>query len=210
MNIETLFHRITALGTLWILWTLVALSVVGAAIIIERSACYWSSRDDIKRLSEQLGECIANGRWERLRKVLSESPSFEARVAIAALDRVDPQSANEHMLSAIELVRLELERYLAFLATVGSNAPFVGLLGTVIGIVGAFGELDASGGALTEGLMTSVGEALIATAVGLLVALPAIGAFNVFRRIVQTRVARADALRRTVLGHLLAQRTGAR
>jgi biopolymer transport protein ExbB len=108
------------------------------------------------------------------------------------------------MLSATESIRLELERYLSFLATVGSNAPFVGLLGTVVGIVGAFAELDASRGALTEGLMANVGEALVATAVGLLVALPAIAAFNVFRRIVQTRLARADALRRAVLGTMKA------
>ncbi len=209
MDIQHTLASVTDLGTAWILWALVALSVLGVAVIIERGMCYFSSRDDIDSLSAELRKLIATADWESCRKLLSESPSFEARVASAALEQPNAEAANEHMLSATEGVRLELERYLSFLATVGSNAPFVGLLGTVIGIVGAFAELDASNGALTDGLMASVGEALIATAVGLLVALPAIAAFNVFRRIVQTRLARADALRRSVLGTMKARGAGA-
>jgi biopolymer transport protein ExbB len=110
------------------------------------------------------------------------------------------------MLGASQNARLELERYLSYLGTVGSNAPFVGLLGTVVGIIGAFQKLDQSRGAWTDGLMSEIGEALIATAVGLLVALPAIAAFNVFRSVVQTRLTRADALRRVVLGQLHARK----
>jgi biopolymer transport protein ExbB len=206
VNIEVAFGAITNLGATWILWCLVLLSVAGLAIIVERAVCFWSTKDDIGRLSDEIGPLIAGAQWPKVEKLLSESPSFEARVAAAALGHEDPESADQLMLGASQTARLELERYLSFLGTVGSNAPFVGLLGTVIGIIGAFQQLDASRGAWTDGLMSEIGEALIATAVGLLVALPAIAAFNLFRSVVQTRLARADALRRCVLGQLHARR----
>ena len=76
----------------------------------------------------------------------------------------------------------------------------------MVGIIGAFRQLDASRGAWTDGLMSEIGEALVATAVGLLVALPAIAAFNLFRSLAQTRLARADTLRRCMLGHLHARK----
>lgn len=206
MNIAIVFGSLTNLGATWVLWGLLALSLSGFAIIVERAVCFWTTRDDIAVLSEELGRSIAAGSWERAERILSESPSFEAKVASAALGQDDPASADQLMLGASQTARLELERNLSFLGTVGSNAPFVGLLGTVVGIIGAFRQLDASRGAWTDGLMSEIGEALIATAVGLLVALPAIAAFNLFRGVVQTRLTRADALRRTVLGQMHARR----
>ena len=206
MNIDLIFGKVAALGAGWVLWALLALSVTGIAIIVERAVCFYSTRDDIQSLSAELGRLVFARQWRRAEKLLSESPSFEARVALAAIGQEDPHSADQLMLGASQNARLELERNLAFLGTVGSNAPFVGLLGTVIGIIGAFRKLDQSRGAWTDGLMSEIGEALIATAVGLLVALPAIAAFNVFRGVVQTRLVRADALRRVVLGQLHAQR----
>ncbi len=206
MNIEIIFGRITNLGASWVLWGLLMLSVAGLAIIVERGVCYWTTRDDIPRLAGELGRLIAASQWQKVERLLSESPSFEARVALAALGHEDPDSADQLMLGASLNARLELERHLSFLGTVGSNAPFVGLLGTVVGIIGAFQQLDQSRGAWTDGLMSEIGEALIATAVGLLVALPAIAAFNLFRGVVQVRLARADALRRCVLGQLHARK----
>ena len=206
MNIELIFGKMATLGASWVLWALLALSVIGVAIIVERAICYYTTRDDIQSLSEEVGRLVFNRQWQRAEKLLSESPSFEARVALAAMGHEDPASADQLMLGASQNARLELERHLAFLGTVGSNAPFVGLLGTVIGIIGAFHKLDQSRGAWTDGLMSQIGEALIATAVGLLVALPAVAAFNLFRGVAQTRLVRADALRRVVLGQLHAQR----
>jgi biopolymer transport protein ExbB len=206
VNIELIFGKIAGLGASWVLWALLALSVAQLAIIVERAVCFWTTRDDIPSLSAELGRLIFSRQWQKAEKMLSESPSFEARVSLAALGHEDPESADQLMLGASQNARLELERHLAFLGSVGSNAPFVGLLGTVVGIIGAFQKLDQSRGAWTDGLMSEIGEALIATAVGLLVALPAIAAFNVFRGMVQARLVRADALRRLVLGQLHAQK----
>lgn len=103
------------------------------------------------------------------------------------------------------LAKLAMERNLAFVGTVGNNAPFVGLLGTVIGIIRAFRELEAHGGLVSSGLLTEVGEALVATAVGLLVALPAIAFFNLFQRVIRARLGRAQALGFEVLAFLAAR-----
>src|SRR5207244_2467569 len=124
------------------------------------------------------------------------------------------RSAEEAMAGAQARVRLNLERYLTFLGTVGNNAPFVGLFGTVIGIIQAFDKLRASeqavreaarraamtgGGAAaptfdTGAVMGTLAEALVATAIGLLVAIPAVAAFNYFQRKVRSLIASSDTV----------------
>jgi biopolymer transport protein ExbB len=117
------------------------------------------------------------------------------------------------MAGASALQKLKLERRLAYLGTLGNNAPFIGLLGTVIGIVGAFEQLgkpDSTGlaaaqtTAVSQAVMINIAEALVATAVGLLIAIPAVAAFNFFQRIVKTTLANTDALSHVLLAHLKA------
>jgi biopolymer transport protein ExbB len=98
------------------------------------------------------------------------------------------------------------------LGTLGNNAPFIGLLGTVIGIVAAFDELSkvkmAAAGQSTqlapEAVMGRISEALVATAIGILIAIPAVAAFNAFQRVVRATVANTEALGHMLLGHLKA------
>jgi biopolymer transport protein ExbB len=109
----------------------------------------------------------------------------------------------------MQLAKLRMEKRLAFLGTLGSNAPFIGLLGTVIGIIRAVHSLNDSAGKVTAGLMSEVGEALVATAIGILVALPAIAFFNAFQRIIKGRLGRAEAFGKDVLALLKADKPGA-
>ena len=88
--------------------------------------------------------------------------------------------------------RLRLERNLAFLATLGSNAPFIGLFGTVLGIIKAFHDLAGSQAGGPSVVMAGISEALVATAVGLMVAIPAVVAFNYFSRRVRCSMAQVD------------------
>ena len=113
-------------------------------------------------------------------------------------------AASEAMASATALGRLRLERRLAFLGTLGNNAPFVGLLGTVIGIVQAFHQLERAGlgGSASTDIMGAISEALVATAIGLAVAIPAVAAFNYFQRRIRTTLGNAEALEHIVLSHL--------
>jgi biopolymer transport protein ExbB len=116
------------------------------------------------------------------------------------------------MQGASALQRLKLEKRLAFLGTLGNNAPFIGLLGTVIGIVAAFDELSkvkmaAASGATQlapEAVMGRISEALVATAIGILIAIPAVAAYNAFQRVVRGTVANTEALGHMLLSYLRA------
>src|SRR5579859_7958384 len=199
------------------------LSIVSLAIMLERAWLYWSLRDDVEALMRDLGRLLRGGDLEGARRRLEASPSAEAAVVIAGIVEagMGAEAAEEAMAGASALQRMKLEKRLSYLGTLGNNAPFIGLLGTVIGIVGAFDELGkasaiAPGGSGVQSqiaptaVMTNIAEALVATAVGLLVAIPAVAAFNVFQRLVKTTVANTEALGHVLLAHLKAtDETGA-
>lgn len=105
------------------------------------------------------------------------------RLAAFALSHVRLcPDALERLLEAREIEdRRELERGLDFLGTVGSNAPFVGLTGTVLGILAAFQTMGAAGGGAGAEVMSSIAGALVATAAGLFVAIPAVVLHNHLR-----------------------------
>jgi biopolymer transport protein ExbB len=209
MDIEQALAAFTMLGARWVLWMLLALSVAGVTVVIERTVFLFTSRDDVARLQEDLRLALLRGDVERARRRLEESPSFEARIAAVGLQARGAGSAEERMAGESALARLKMEQSLTYLGTLGSNAPFVGLLGTVIGIIGAFHELGAGVGQVSAGLMAQIGEALVATALGLLVALPAVTTYNLFQRIIKARLGRADALGREVLAYFKGRDEGA-
>ncbi len=97
---------------------------------------------------------------------------------VGDFDLVD--AVNRQMERSKERETANLKRGLTWLATVGSTAPFVGLLGTVVGIINSFQGLSGDGGGGLSSVAGGISEALIATAVGLLVAIPAVMLFNVF------------------------------
>lgn len=202
MNVEGVFSALVGLGATWVLWLLVGLSVVAVAVTLERIVFFWSTHESGEALRLQVTRALERKDLKALRKKLDESPSLEARIVGAAMAADSPAEAEERMNAETQMQRLRSEKHLAYLGTLGNNAPFVGLLGTVVGIIGAFHQLDASGGQLTSGLMAEIGEALVATAVGLLVALPAVAAYNAFQRAIAVRLSKGDALGREFVAHL--------
>jgi biopolymer transport protein ExbB len=204
MNIHSI-NQLTNYGAGWVLWVLVISSVIALAIVIERGIVLWSSRDNVLRIRRELRTLLGRGDLVAAKKRLDLSPSFEASIARAGLDADGAASAEERMRSEQQVARLSLERHLGFLGTLGSNAPFIGLLGTVIGVVRAFDQLSASSGQVSAGLLAEIGEALIATAVGILVALPAIAFFNLFQRAIKSRLGQSEALYHEVLAYLKAR-----
>ncbi len=204
-------ERLTAfamLGAGWVMWLLVALSVVVLAVALERAYYLFSGRDDLQTLRKELRKLHGAGDVDGARKRLASSKSYEAAVIHAAIEEVDhgPDAVEEILVAETALAKARMERNLAFHGTVGNNAPFVGLLGTVIGIIRAFHELDRSGGTVSSGLMAEIGEALVATAIGLLVALPAVAFFNLFTRMIRARIGRGDALGHEVLAFLKSEK----
>jgi biopolymer transport protein ExbB len=200
MSIEKALSSLVALGATWVLWLLLALSVLAVAVILERSVFFARTRVELDRLRMAL---LAGPRG--LEPEHGGAPSLEACIVLAGSRASSAAEAEQRMGAEAQLQRLRAEQNLAFLGTLGNNAPFVGLLGTVLGIIGAFHQLNQARGQLTAGLMAQIGEALIATAVGLMVALPAVAAYNAFQRAIQTRLARADALGRELIARFHAE-----
>jgi biopolymer transport protein ExbB len=196
----------------WILWLLIGLSVVSVISILERAFFFLKLKDDVGRLSRELDRLLRGRRYADAAALLRASPSPQAAVVLAGLEHADlgPASAEKAMAGALALERTRLERGLMFLGTLGNNAPFVGLLGTVIGVVEAFdtlGHASGPGAGGTQEIMSGISEALVATAVGLFVAIPAVAAFNWFQRRIQSVLASTDALSNLLLAHLVAEET---
>jgi biopolymer transport protein ExbB len=218
MNWDLVEHAkrlMTNFGAAWVMWLLLFLSVVSVAIMLERGWFYYSLRDDLAALARSLGDYLRRGEVAEAKRLLENSPSAEAAVVVAGLVEAErgPQAAEEAMAGAAALQRMKLEKRLVFLGTLGNNAPFVGLLGTVIGIVQAFDELGKAAKAQTaqvastiapQAVMTSIAEALVATAIGLLVAIPAVAAYNTFQRLIKSTLANTEVLTRILLAHLKA------
>lgn len=212
--IERVKSAMVGLGTGWILALMLLLSIMSLAIMLERAWLYWSLRDDIEDLMRDLGRLLRAGDLEGARRRLEASRSAEAAVVVAGLVEADRgvEASEEAMAGASALQRIKLEKRLAFLGTLGNNAPFIGLLGTVIGIVAAFDELSkvkmAASAASTqlapEAVMGRISEALVATAIGILIAIPAVAAYNAFQRVVRGTVANTEALGHVLLAHLKA------
>jgi len=206
---EQLAELITALGAEWVMWLLLVLSVFSISIMVERVWFYWRRKVDAPRLGIRLADLLDDGDVEGAEKLLEDASrrgSVEPRVARDMLSVLDKgaEAAEQRMSLAIARERPAYERGLSFLGTLGNNAPFIGLFGTVLGIIKAFANLstDIQGGA--QAVMAGISEALVATAIGLLVALPAVVALNVFRGNVKAALAGTDVLGRTLLGHALA------
>jgi biopolymer transport protein ExbB len=208
MDIQQKLTAFAMMGATWIMWLLVALSVGGVAVALERAIYLIRTSENVRKLKQQILALIRSGDLDEARARLARSPSHVASIIAAGLEDTEDgtASAEERMNGATQLAKLRMEKRLAFLGTLGANAPFIGLLGTVIGIIRAFHQLNEAAGKVTTGLMGDVGEALVATAIGIMVALPAIAFFNTFQRIIKARLARASAFGNEVLAVLKADK----
>ncbi|MDB4996545.1 MAG: MotA/TolQ/ExbB proton channel family protein [Myxococcaceae bacterium] len=209
--IEQIKDIMVRAGAAWVLWLLFSLSVVSIAVMIERGWIFLRMKDDIAKLVGDLHQLLGKGDVSGARVRLRQSPSVEAAVALAGLAHWTrgARAAQEAMAAATGVERARLERRLMFLGTLGNNAPFIGLLGTVIGVVGAFEELGKApvAGAVATGLapervMGTIAEALVATAIGILVAIPAVAVFNYFQGLLTAALSNADTLGHVVLTHI--------
>lgn len=202
-------------GVNWVLWLLGALSVAGLFVSVERWLFLRVRGGDLASLARELGKRLSAGDREGAVADLSASPAVAAAIAVAGLRLADrgAAAAEKAMESAAALERGRLERWLAYLGTVGNNAPFVGLFGTVVGVIHAFEELGhaapghgsaaAASQVVSQAVMGRIAEALVATAVGILVALPAVAAYNYFQRRVAGLMRETDVLSNLVLAYLV-------
>lgn len=206
MLTEKLFQIFTFMGAEWVLWLLALLSVLSVALMIERFLFFFRNSAPG---SLSLVPLLTHGKLDEARRLLGNLRGMEAEVLREALDAAThgPAAVEEVIAGEIARERAPYERYLSFLGTLGNNAPFIGLFGTVIGIIKAFADLAIGTGAGAKGagaaaVMGGISEALVATAVGIFVAIPAVVAFNGFNRWLRTIVARTQGLGHALVAHL--------
>ncbi|MEA2748950.1 MAG: hypothetical protein QOI41_3093 [Myxococcales bacterium] len=177
--------KVALAGSTWVLWLLLALSVLSLTAMLERWLFFRRHSDDIPALRARLSRALATRDIATAKKVLEASKSIEARVLLASLawEKGGPQAVQDAVESELGAARKELDRGTNLLGTLGTNAPFVGLFGTVLGVIEAFHQLAAGAAKAAMGnVMSGIAEALVATGVGLFVALPAVVAYNVAQK----------------------------
>jgi biopolymer transport protein ExbB/TolQ len=198
---------VTLTSAEWVLWLLVILSVLSIALMLERAVYFATHRlPDAEALALKL----SRGEFDAVRTAIQGKKGMEAAVIREGLDSTahGPDTVEQVIASTVARERPQYERYLSFLGTLGNNAPFIGLFGTVLGIIKAFHDLGAAnvkGAAIQQTVMAGISEALVATAVGLAVAIPAVVAFNAFNRQLKTITSRTNALGFALVGSLRAE-----
>ncbi len=176
------------------MFALLAASIVVVAIVFERFVFLWHQRVDAEALVRRLGEKIAAGDTEGAIAVCDASRGAIPAVLRAGLARNEQDKSDiVDGLSIASRKRLRgFEQNLSVLGTVAVVAPFVGLFGTVLGIIHAFDDIALKGNSSPAVVAAGVSEALITTAAGLFVAVTSVVFFNYFRN--RSRVAREEML----------------
>ena len=193
-------------GVAWVLWLLVGLSLLCVAVAIERAVFLWQNRTPTHALNAALLKFTKADDLEQLDRDLQQIGGAESRVLIAGVGAAEKgaRSVEEALAAAASIERMRRERLIFLLGTVGSNAPFIGLLGTVLGIIKAFQDLALNQAEAASAVMAGISEALVATAVGLLVAIPAVILFNLFQRVNRQFLGRVESSSHVLLAYLKA------
>lgn len=201
--LSTFFEQ---LGAEWVLWLLAGLSALSIAIMFERGLFLYRNGVDMDALTRTMLQALRRGGEPEAAKIVKSVPGMGGTVLRAAFDAYEDgvESVEEVIQASITRSRVRYDRFLGILGTIANNAPFIGLFGTVIGILNAFGQLAGAleGTSRSELVMASISEALVATAVGLAVAIPAVIAFNVFKGKTRVAALSAESAARLVLAHL--------
>ncbi len=167
----------------WDMWLLLLLSIVGLAVVIERLYFFAMQHGDTKGLLRSIGQKIAQDDVEGAIKVCRAQRGMLPRILEFGLLRGEKNRAD--ITDALSIALMEhlnsLERNLGIVGTIAVIAPFVGLFGTVLGIIRAFQDIALKGNSTPAVVAAGVSEALITTASGLIIAVIAVVFFNYFK-----------------------------
>jgi len=170
------------------------MSAWSIGVMIDRYLAYSAARKQSRTFAPLVAGALREGKMDEavrvaerhkkshLAKVVTAGlQEFQAHQASAEISGEEIESSRRALDRASAIVHAELKRGLSGLATIGSTAPFVGLFGTVVGIINAFKGISTSGGGTgLAAVAGGISEALVATAIGLFVAIPAVWAYNYF------------------------------
>ncbi len=187
-----------------ILIILVVLSVLSIGMILERFFSLRKVASESRLVRLKVKSALLSYSLDDVENLSRNPDTVEGRALAFALRHIKDHGSKglEEVFNTFALTeRPELDRYLNFLATVGSNAPYIGLLGTVMGIMKAFNDLAISSEAGQQTVMAGISLALVATAAGLFVAIPATIFYNYFQKQVKSILSNLEGLKEICLAY---------
>ncbi|MBS1959172.1 MAG: MotA/TolQ/ExbB proton channel family protein [Bdellovibrionales bacterium] len=194
--------NLMGMGARGVLIILFLLSIWSVGIMFDRRRVF--NRELSSSKLDDLRNFIQAKNWDALKTWSNANPSYLAGVVKAALESgsKDSENLDRVVQSYMTAEKIKMERGLNILATLGANAPFIGLFGTVLGIIQSFGILSSQQGSAMNAVMLGLAEALIATAVGLFVAIPAVVAYNYFGQRLRNATLEAQSIRDLMVSKL--------
>lgn len=201
MNIVQTLLKLALVGGDWVLYLLLLSSVLSLAVMIQKIVFFYRNSIAWDDFSEMLSSFLNRGDTIAALEYARRHNNPAARTVAAGLRNLDKGAAavEEVLIGKRIAEKFRMESRLVILGTLGNNAPFIGLFGTVLGIIKAFHDLAMSQNPNPSVVMAGVSEALVATAVGLIVAIPAVMAYNYFQRRVKEYVTQMEAASKMLL-----------
>src|SRR5215216_4307497 len=204
-----------------IVWVLAIMSVYSLTIMIQKWWGLRKAQQETRKFAPEFSQFLEEDNLnEAIKLAEGYKKSHVARVLGGALSEIRPliqdgsvtvadiNSAERAVEREMLMTIVDLKRGLGVLATVGATAPFVGLLGTTMGIVNAFVGMAASGSGGLSAISAGVAEALITTAFGLLVAIPAVWAYNYFSFFIDTATAEMTYTSKEMIDYMIKNVSG--
>ena len=204
MDIVKTFLDLALVGGEWVLYLLILSSVLSIAVMIQKTIYIYKNRIHWEEFTEMLTGFLNRDDPEAALDYVRQQSAPASRVIEAGLQNLEkgPEAVEEMMIAKKIAEKFKMENKLVILGTLGNNAPFIGLFGTVLGIIKAFHDLSVAENSNPSVVMAGVSEALVATAVGLMVAIPAVMAYNYFQRKVKEAVTQMEAASKILIVYM--------
>jgi len=204
MDITSILKNLALVGGDWILYLLILSSVLSVAVMIYKAIYFYRNRILWDGFLEMLTAFMNKEDIEAATAYVQRTSNPAARVLLAGFQNMDKgaDAVEEILIGKRISEKFKMESKLVILGTLGNNDPFIGLFGTVLGIIKAFHDLATAQNPNPSVVMTGVSEALVATAVGLFVAIPAVIAYNYFQRRVKEFVTQMEAASKILLVYM--------
>ena len=203
-----------------VVFILFILSAWSLGVMIDRALMYSAARKQSRVFVQQVAGALREGKQDEAISIAERNKkSHIAKVVATGLSEFQSASAQVSEAEVVEaakrgldrsiaIVHADMKRGLSGLATIGSTAPFVGLFGTVVGIINAFKGIEAEKATGLSAVAGGISEALVTTALGLLVAVPAVWAFNYFTNKVEAFDVEMDNSSMELINYFITRRSG--
>lgn len=200
----TLFKGMALTGGEWVIYLLGICSIVAVAVMVERAILFSKEKKEFKSVEEEFLKVLQSANFTQISETFQNFSGLSGTILRTGLleSQRGARAVEEEILAATSKEKQRLEKRMIILGTLGNNAIYIGLFGTVLGVIKAFHDLAENGNSGPEVVMQGLSEALIATAVGLLVALPCVVAYNALQKQIKDLLLQTESLARLLLARL--------